>query len=94
MAKTKKKYKSYYVPKNLEPRSVYELEMEEEDGIVSIWKYDKSKSLYGPYETITKYPPGYNFYPNRKIPKTKKKYLNPKTGKEVSYARAKTLGLV
>lgn len=94
MSKAKKTYKSYYVPKVLEPKTVYELEMEEEDGIVSIWKYDKSKSPYGPYETIVKYPPGYNFYPNRKIPKTKKKYLNPKTGKEVSYARAKTLGLV
>jgi hypothetical protein len=28
------------------------------------------------------------------LPKTKQMYLNPKTGKEVSYFRAKTLGLV
>ena len=28
------------------------------------------------------------------LPKTKQMYLNPKTGKEVSYYRAKTLGLV
>ena len=94
MSKAKKPYKSYYVPKVLEPRSVYELEMEDEDGTVSIWKYDKKKNPNGPYQTITKYPPGHNFYPDAKIPKTKKKYLNPKTGKEVSYARAKTLGLV
>ena len=94
MSKAKKPYKSYYVPKVLEPRSVYELEMEDEDGTVSIWKYDKKKNPNGPYQTTIKYPPGHNFYPDAKIPKTKKKYLNPKTGKEVSYARAKTLGLV
>jgi hypothetical protein len=28
------------------------------------------------------------------LPKTKQMYLNPKTGKEVSYFRAKTLGIV
>ena len=94
MSKEKNKYKSYYVPKTLEPKTVYELEMEDEDGTISIWKYDKKKNPYGPYETAIKYPADYNFYPNAKIPKTKKKYLNPKTGKEVSYARAKTLGLV
>jgi len=92
MVKEKKKYK--YVPKEYVARTVYELEMEEEDGSISIWKYDKKKNPYGPYQTIIKYPPSYNFYPNAKIPKTKKKYPNPKTGKEVSYARAKTLGLV
>ena len=81
MSKAKKQYKSYYVPKNLEPKTVYDLEMEEEDGIVSIWRYDKKKNPYGPYETITKYPADYNFYPNRKIPKTKKKYLNPRLTK-------------
>ena len=94
MPKEKKKYKSYYVPKNSEPRSVYELEMIDDEGIISIWKFDKKKNPNGPYQTIHKYPPGYDFYPNAKIPKTKKKYLNPKTGKEVSYARAKTLRLV
>tara|TARA_R110000803_G_scaffold179738_1_gene242124 strand:- start:474 stop:758 length:285 start_codon:yes stop_codon:yes gene_type:complete len=94
MSKAKKTYKSYYVPKVLEPRSAYELEFEDEDGTTSIWKYDKKKNPNGPYQTVIKYPPGYNFYPDAKIPKTKKKYLNPKTGKEVSYARAKTLGLV
>lgn len=94
MSKEEKKYKSYYVPKVYERKAVYELEMEEEDGIISIWYYDNKKSKTGPYKTTTKYPPGYNFYPNAKVPKTKKKYLNPKTGKEVSYARAKTLGLV
>ena len=28
------------------------------------------------------------------LPKTKRLYLNPATGKEVSYARARTIGLV
>ena len=94
MSKEKKKYKSYYVPKVYERKAAYQLEMEEEDGIISVWYYDKKKSKTGPYKTITKYPTGYNFYPDAKIPKTKQKYLNPKTGKEVSYARAKALGLV
>jgi hypothetical protein len=30
----------------------------------------------------------------KNLPKTKQMYLNPKTGREVSYFRAKTLGLV
>jgi hypothetical protein len=30
----------------------------------------------------------------KNLPKTKQMYLNPKTGKEVSYYRAKVLGLV
>lgn len=88
----KKKYA--YVPKVYERSTVYQLEMENEDGTTSIWKYDKKKNPYGPYQTSIKYPTGYNFHPNEKVPKTKKKYLNPKTGKEVSYARAKTLGLL
>jgi hypothetical protein len=29
-----------------------------------------------------------------KLPKTKRKYLNPKTGKMVAFGRAKELGLV
>jgi|TARA_R110000744_G_C19197029_1_gene544524 hypothetical protein len=94
MSKEKKTYKSYYVPKVLEPRSVYELEMENEDGTVSIWKYDKKKNPNGPYQTTTKYPPGYEHFPNVEMPKSKQRYLNPKTGKEVSYARARNLGLV
>ena len=30
----------------------------------------------------------------KSLPKTKQKYLNPKTGKEVGYVRAKNLGLI
>ena len=30
----------------------------------------------------------------KNLPKTKQMYLNPKTGREVSYFRAKTLGLI
>lgn len=30
----------------------------------------------------------------KKVPKTKMKYLNPATGKEVGYVRAKNLGLI
>ena len=32
--------------------------------------------------------------PKKSLPKTKQKYLNPKTGKEVGYVRAKNLGLI
>jgi hypothetical protein len=31
---------------------------------------------------------------NDSLPKTKRKYINPANGKEVGYARAKTLGLI
>ena len=31
---------------------------------------------------------------NNSLPKTKQMFMNPKTGKEVSYYRAKSLGLV
>jgi hypothetical protein len=88
----KKKY--VYVPKVYEQRNVYDLEMQNDDGTTSIWKYNKKKNPYGPYQTIVKYPVGYSFYPDAKIPKSKQKYTNPKTGKEVSYARAKNLGLI
>lgn len=88
----KKKYD--YVPKVYEQRTVYDLEMQDDDGSISVWRYDKKKNPYGPYQTTTKYPIGYNFNPEAKIPKSKQKYVNPKTGKEVSYARAKNLGLI
>jgi hypothetical protein len=29
-----------------------------------------------------------------KLPKTKRRYINPKTGKEVAYSRAKELGII
>ena len=37
-----------------------------------------------------------NYFPEEReenLPKTKRKYLNPKTGKMVNYLRAKELGL-
>jgi len=88
------KEKYVYVPKVYEARSVYTLEMENEDGTTSVWKYDKKKYPYGPYSTTTKYPPGYKFHRDVKVPKSQRTYLNPKTGREVSYARARNLGLV
>jgi len=88
------KKKNTYVPKVYERATTYQLEMENEDGSICVWKYDKKKNAYGPYSTTTKYPPGYKFYRNVKIAKSQRTYLNPKTGREVSYARARNLGLV
>ncbi len=31
---------------------------------------------------------------NKKLPKTKQRFINPKTGKEISYQRAKELGII
>ena len=31
---------------------------------------------------------------NKKLPKTKQRFINPKNGKEVSYQRAKELGII
>jgi hypothetical protein len=93
MSKDKKPY-TKYVPKVWERATIYQLEMEEKDGVVSTWYYDKKKSPYGPYKTVNKYPSGYVTNQDTILPKTKQQYLNPKTGKEVSYARARNLGLV
>jgi len=81
-----------------------------EDGTSSIWHFDTEHSEYNPImveeleggelprstiqiekRVVTK---ERVMSPKKSLPKTKQKYLNPKTGKEVGYVRAKNLGLI
>lgn len=71
----------------------------EHTGIKSIYTYQEDKSrgiesveLIYPKEYLDQF--NKEVKRNQNLPKTKQMYLNPKTGKEVSYFRAKTLGLV
>ncbi len=53
----------------------------------------------GPYKVTIDYPKDYTSLEedrklkNKKTPKTKRRFINPETGKEVSYQRAKALGI-
>jgi hypothetical protein len=77
-----------------------------EDGSTSIWEYDTAVRTNGPI-SVTEYPAGHKAgeaitvevtepkkTSSEKVSKTKMKYLNPATGKEVGYVRAKNLGLI
>jgi hypothetical protein len=69
-------------------------------GIKTTYTYKGSSIISGIESAEFDYPKGYleQFAKEEKriknLPKTKQMYLNPKTGREVSYFRAKTLGLV
>lgn len=67
-----------------------------EDGSIEVWKYDVRKNSNGPYETTIEYPKGTKTFEQiqEALPKTKRRYLNPETGKDVAYTRAKELGLI
>ena len=67
-----------------------------EDGSVEVWKFDTRKNTNGPYETTMEYPKGIKTFEQiqEALPKTKRRYLNPETGKDVAYSRAKELGLI
>jgi hypothetical protein len=68
--------------------------------IKTTYTYDGTSIVNGIIKAEFEYPPGYLEAFNKKeksndsLPKTKQMFLNPKTGKEVSYYRAKSLGLV
>ncbi len=69
-------------------------------GIVTTYTY-RGKSIASGIESAEfDYPKGYleQFAKEQKrldnLPKTKRLYFNPATGKEVSYARARALGLL
>jgi len=69
-------------------------------GIKTTYTYNKDSVVSGIVKAEFEYPPGYLDAFNKKekhqksLPKTKQMFLNPKTGKEVRYYRAKALGLV
>lgn len=65
-------------------------------GIKSIWTYDLNISTKGPISIEEIYPKDYIDHEdgNLSLPKTKRTYFNNKSGKEVSYQRAKQLGII
>ena len=69
-------------------------------GIKTTYTYNGESIVSGIVKAEFEYPKEYLDEFNKKekyqknLPKTKQMFLNPKTGKEVSYYRAKTLGLV
>ena len=72
----------------------------EHTGITTTYTYRTHSITSGIEKAEFDYPKGYleQFAKEQKrqnnLPKTKQLFLNPATGKEVSYARAKALGLV
>lgn len=69
-------------------------------GIKTTYTYRGRSIVSGIEKAEFEYPKGYleQFAKEQSradnLPKTKRLYFNPATGKEVSYARARTLGLV
>ena len=68
-------------------------------GCRTVWTYDFKKNSNGPISVEKFYPKGYNDEveddpTDENLPKTRRKYLNPKNGKLVAYTRAKELGLI
>ena len=70
------------------------------DGVVSTWYYEKDRLNLGPFKVTIDYPKDWTSQEedlkkkNKKISKTNQRFINPKNGKEVSYQRAKALGLI
>lgn len=78
-----------------EPPRKFIREVQYNDGVVQKSHYNLDKYPTGPFLVEMFYPDDY--FPEEReenLPKTKRKYLNPKNGKMVSYMRAKELGLV
>lgn len=70
-----------------------------ETGIKTIYTYQES-IVRGIQSVEIVYPSSYRNSAelqdekNKKLPKSKQRFLNPETGKEVSYMRAKALGIL
>jgi hypothetical protein len=70
------------------------------DGVKSIWEFDLEKQPNGPIKTTISYPENSKHREkilqeeNSKLPLTKQKFWNTATGKEISYQRAKQLGII
>ena len=74
-------------------------EIKYKDGVIQKWHYNLDTNPNGPFEVEMIYPQGFfedeiDEIENDKLPKTKRKYLNPANGKMVAYTRAKELGIV
>ena len=78
-----------------EPPRKFIRETKYNDGVVQKDHWNLDKCPTSPFLVEMFYPDGY--FPEEReenLPKTKRKYLNPKTGKMVNYLRAKELGLL
>ena len=71
-------------------------EIKSNDGCSQKWYYDLDKNANGPFMVEVFYPDNYisDVDDNENLPKTKRKYFNPKNGKMVAYTRAKELGII
>ena len=73
-----------------------------EDGTKMTWYYDTNRTTNGPVKVDISYPKDYDFRTfeeklrdeNKKVPLTKRKYLNPANDKLVGYTRARALGII
>ena len=78
----------------------WEQHFKNDDGTKCVWKYDMNITRNGPYECTTTYPATFKTAAekqkeaNKKLPKSQQTFLNIKTGREVSYFRAKQLGII
>jgi hypothetical protein len=72
----------------------------DKNNIKSIWEYDLDKVPNGPLSVEIVYPKSYKSIIeeqekiNATLPLTKRKFINPVNGKEVSYQRAKILNII
>lgn len=82
-----------------QPPSKFTREYKNHTGHRSVWTYDLNKNPNGPISVEQFYPKGSKQEveideTDESIPKTKRKYINPKNGKLVAYTRAKELGII
>lgn len=70
------------------------------NGVTHTWFFKKDQLNLGPFKVTIDYPKDYSSEEedrktsNKKVSKTKQRFINPNNGKEVSYQRAKQLGLI
>jgi hypothetical protein len=93
-------FKIKVMAKFKEPKEYITRVYKETTGITHTWYFEKDKLNLGPYKVVVDYPKNYTSeaedkkQSNKKLPKTKRRFTNPDTGREISYQRAKQLGLV
>jgi hypothetical protein len=83
------------VEQPVEVKEKYKQVFKYEDGSVTTWYWDYSKTKLGPIKTETKYPKGMLDWEQvqESLPKTKRKYALD-DGRIVGYTRARELGVI
>jgi hypothetical protein len=87
------------LPNNIIPKRQFTREYKNSDGGFDIWTYNLDKFTNGPISVETIYaknntistPSPIN---DSKLSLSQRKWINPSNGKEVSYQRARVLGLI